>query len=120
MAKKVIMTGMVVNEFNEPMQAVAVFESNENGRLIGTGTTTDENGNFRGTFQEPGFVTFRFLGYDQVIQDVSSAYQVIQMKPAAFNLPPVNITPGTPAPAKKSFLPLILGLFGVYYFFGRK
>jgi hypothetical protein len=116
---KMTVQGMVVNERNEPMQAVAVYESDQNGRLIGAGTTTDQKGQYRAVFN-PGFISFRSLGYNIITRDIEPAYQVIQLDLAPFNLPPVNITPGQPVKPKKNFLPLILGLVGVYYLFSRK
>lgn len=93
----------------EPLPAAAVYESDQVGKLTGTGTTTRPDGTFDLETKSP-FFAVRFLGYETLVLPARQTYYIIELAPKAFDLPPVDIKPKPePAPALK-WLFLLLGM----------
>jgi len=113
--------GQIQDDNGRPLPGAAIFESDQVGNLTGRGTTSRMDGTFdlsvKVNSQAPGFFTVRFLGFQPITLPKKTAYQIIQLAPASFNLPPVEIKP---EPQKNSKLLGWLALFGLLYFFNKK
>jgi len=109
--------GKILDENNKPLPAAAVFQSDQVGKLTGRGTTTRIDGTFDLTIKvdraNPGFITFRFLGYRPLTIPATTAYTIIQMEPDSYALPPVDVRPEPVK--KKAFLPWLIAGLGLWW-----
>lgn len=113
--------GKITDENGQPLPGAAIFESDQVGNLTGRGTTSRADGTFdlsvKVNSQAPGFYTIRFLGFRPLTLPKTTAYQIVQLSPTSFDLPPVEIKP---QPKKENKILGWLALFGLLYFFNKK
>lgn len=85
--------GIVNDESGAPLFQAAVYESDATGKLTGTGTATNDKGEFEFDTTAGGFLSVRYLGYQTITTPKANTYYIFEMQPGVFDLPPVDVRP---------------------------
>jgi len=96
----------------EALSGANVYKSNQVGTPIEPiqGTSTNARGEFNGSIDGGSFMTIKFLGYEPMTVPISPSFTIYELRPVAYDLPKVTVTP------KTIFATATFGVLAVLYF----
>jgi hypothetical protein len=96
----------------EPLAGANVYKSNQIGTPLEPiqGTSTNARGEFNGSMDGGSFMTIKFIGYEPMTVPISPSFTNYELRPVAYDLPKVTVTP------KTIFATATFGVLAVLYF----
>jgi hypothetical protein len=96
----------------EALPGANVYKSNQVGTPIKPiqGTSTNDRGEFYGYLTNGSFMTIKFIGYEPMTVPISPSFTIYELRPVAYDLPKVTVTP------KTIFATATFGVLAVLYF----
>jgi hypothetical protein len=96
----------------EPLAGANVYKSNQVGTPVEPiqGTSTNARGEFNGSIDGASFMTIKFIGYEPMTVPISPSFTIYELRPVAYDLPKVTVTP------KTIFATATFGVLAVLYF----
>jgi hypothetical protein len=96
----------------EPLAGANVYKSNQVGTPVEPiqGTSTNDRGEFNGSLTGGSFMTIKFIGYEPMTVPISPSFTIYELRPVAYDLPKVTVTP------KTIFATATFGVLAVLYF----
>jgi hypothetical protein len=105
--------GIVTDQVTgDPLVGANVYKSNQVGTPVNPiqGTTTNSRGEFSGAIDGGVFMTISYVGYESLTTPISPSFTVYELRPKAYDLPKINVTP------KSIFATATFGVLAVLYF----
>ena len=96
----------------EPLVGANVYQSNQVGTPLEPiqGTSTNDRGEFRFSMTGGTYMTIKFIGYEPMTVPINPNFTNYELRPVAYNLPKVTVTP------KTIFATATFGVLAVLYF----